>query len=119
MGFPSPAKDYLEKDIDLAAYLVEHPLATYFLRVKGNGMEGAHIPDDALLIVDRTLKPGHNMIVVVDLNGERLVRRLIKAPRSWVLQADGMGMKPVVITKDMDLQIFGVVSKIIIEPWLR
>ena len=116
MGFPSPAKDYLEKDIDIASYLIAHPLATYFLRVQGNGMTGAHIPDNSLLIIDRSLMPNHNMIVVVDLNGERLVRRLIKTPRSWVLQADGMGIKPVVITKDMDLQIFGVVSKIIIEP---
>lgn len=115
MGFPSPAKDYEQKDIDLSAYLIEHPLATYFVRVKGNGMSGAHIPDNALLIVDRTIKPDHNRIVVVDLNGERLVRRLIKSPRSWVLQADGMGTQPLLITKDMDLQIFGVVTKIIIE----
>jgi len=115
MGFPSPAKDYEEKDIDLPSYLVEHPLATYFVRVKGNGMAGAHIPDNALLIVDRTIKPDHNKIVVIDLNGERLVRRLIKSPRNWVLQADGAGTKPLLITKDMDLQVFGVVTKIIIE----
>jgi DNA polymerase V len=78
-------------------------------------MLGAHIPDNAQLILDRTIKPDHNRIVVVDLNGERLVRRLIKSPRSWVLQADGMGTQPLLITKEMDLQIFGVVTKIIIE----
>ena len=114
MGFPSPAKDYEENDIDLATYLVPHPLATYFVRVKDNGMIAAHIPQHSLLIVDRTIKPAHNNIVVVDVDGERRVRRLIRAPRTWVLE--GGGHRPLIITKEMSVQFFGVVTKIIIEP---
>ncbi len=112
MGFPSPAKDYEEKDIDLAAYLVPHPLATYYVRVADNSMEAAHIPVNALLVIDRTIKPTHNKIVVVDIEGERKVRRLIKAPRSWVLEG---GSSVLVVTKEIDVQFFGVVTKIIIE----
>jgi DNA polymerase V len=114
MGFPSPAKDYEVKDIDLPNYLVPHPLATYFVRVTDNGMDRFHIPQNALLVIDRTFKPTHNKIVVVDVNGERKIRKLIKAPRAWVLEA-GSG-QPLIITKDMTVQFFGVVTKIIIEP---
>jgi SOS-response transcriptional repressor LexA len=28
-GFPSPALDYMEKDIDLGDYLIKHPQATF------------------------------------------------------------------------------------------
>lgn len=113
-AFPSPARDYIESEIDLAAYLVPHPLATYYVRVKNNDLEKDHIPANALLVIDRTITAGHNHLVVIDINGERKVRRLIKAPRSWVLA--GGNTAPVIITKDMQVQIFGVVAKIIIEP---
>lgn len=113
MGFPSPARDYEEKDIDLAAYLVPHPLATYYARVKDNELEKEHIPAGALLVIDRTIRPAHNRMVVIDVNGERKIRRLLKAPRSWVLT--GGDAPPVVITSGMTVQIFGVITKVIIE----
>lgn len=34
-GFPSPADDYLEGELDLVEHLIQHPSATYFLRVSG------------------------------------------------------------------------------------
>ena len=32
-GFPSPADDYLESEIDLNRYLIERPAACYLMRV--------------------------------------------------------------------------------------
>ena len=37
-GFPSPAQDYVEQRIDLNALMVQHPSATYFVRVSGESM---------------------------------------------------------------------------------
>ena len=34
-GFPSPAADDLEEPVDLAAWLVRHPAASYVMRVQG------------------------------------------------------------------------------------
>ena len=38
-GFPSPAEDFSGKRLDLSTMLVEHPQATYFLRVAGPSMQ--------------------------------------------------------------------------------
>jgi len=37
-GFPSPADDYIDHDLDLNEHLIEHPAATYFVRACGNSM---------------------------------------------------------------------------------
>lgn len=37
-GFPSPAADYVEADLDLHDYCIRHPSATYYLRASGNSM---------------------------------------------------------------------------------
>jgi DNA polymerase V len=44
-GFPSPADDYLEIKLDLNKYLIQHPTATFYVRVKGDSMENAGIFD--------------------------------------------------------------------------
>ena len=38
--FPSPALDYMEKDIDLSEYLIKHHQATFIGRAKGEFNEG-------------------------------------------------------------------------------
>ncbi|MDQ5929297.1 MAG: polymerase, partial [Bacteroidota bacterium] len=35
-GFPSPAADFMENNIDLNKELSENPLATFYIKVKGN-----------------------------------------------------------------------------------
>lgn len=34
-GFPSPAADYIEFDLELHYYCIRHPSATYYLRPAG------------------------------------------------------------------------------------
>lgn len=114
-GFPSPADDYLEKDIDLVDELVKHPLSTFFMRVKGDSMKDAYIPDMALLVVDKAITPTSGKIVVAVVNGEFTLKRLVKTPRSWVLHPENPLYKPIPITEEMDFQVWGVVTKIIID----
>src|SRR5688572_15956248 len=77
-GFPSPAADYVEEEIDLNHYLRPRPSSSFIIRVKGDSMTGAFIPDGSLLIVDRSVKPSHNNIIVAVLDGELVLKRLQK-----------------------------------------
>ena len=49
-GFPSPAEDYLETELDLTEYLVENKAATFMMRVDGDSMKDAGILDGDLLV---------------------------------------------------------------------
>src|SRR5829696_5538127 len=63
-GFPSPADDYLEGEIDLNRLLIERPAACYLMRVSGPSMEGARIFDGDLVIVDPSVEPRSGHVVV-------------------------------------------------------
>lgn len=63
-GFPSPAEDYLEQNLDLNEHLIQHPAATFFVRVDGDSMRGAGIHKDDILIVDRALEPTNGKIII-------------------------------------------------------
>ena len=75
-GFPSPASDFLETFIDLNKELCKNPLATFYVKVKGNSMIDAGIEDKDLLIVDRSLEPGNNKIAICFIDGDFTVKRI-------------------------------------------
>jgi len=115
-GFPSPAQDYMEPDINLAEILVPRPLSTFIIRVKGDSMIGANIPDGALLVVDKSLKAKSGDIIVALVYNEFTVKRLVETSRNWVLHPENSLYKPVIIVPEMDFRVWGVVTKIIIDP---
>jgi len=84
-GFPSPAEDFADGALDLND-LIEHPAATFIVRVSGYSMSGAGIYDGDLLIVDRSIKPRSGQIVVAASAGDMVVKRLrSKAGRWWLV----------------------------------
>jgi DNA polymerase V len=70
-GFPSPADDFAEGEIDLGRLLIVNRPATFLVRVQGDSMVEARMFDGDLAIVDRSLMPLDGDIVVVDIDGER------------------------------------------------
>lgn len=50
-GFPSPAADYTEEELDLNTYLVSNKPATFIFSVKGDSMVGASIEDGDKVVV--------------------------------------------------------------------
>ena len=48
-GFPSPATDYIEEDIDLNMHLIKNVPATFIIRVQGKSMVDVGINDGDLL----------------------------------------------------------------------
>ena len=56
-GFPSPATDYIEEDIDLNMHLIKNVPATFIIRVQGKSMVDVGINDgDLSRRLMRTLK---------------------------------------------------------------
>ena len=54
-GFPSPATDYAEQELDLNSYCISRPAATFFLRASGESMNQAGVQNGDLLVVDRAV----------------------------------------------------------------
>lgn len=115
-GFPSPAMDYQEEEIDFNELLRPRPSSTFVVKVDGDSMIDAHIPDQALLIVDRSIKPVSGNIVVAIINGEFTVKRFIKNNSGIRLMPANPKYSPIPITEEMDFAIWGTVTKIIIDP---
>lgn len=114
-GFPSPAADYMEEEIDFNQYLKPRPNATFVIRVKGDSMIDAHIINDSLLIVDRSLKPTNGSIIIAIVDNEFTVKRLIKNSSGIRLMPENKKYKPIPITEDMDFGVWGVVTQIITD----
>ncbi len=114
-GFPSPATDYMQEEIDLNKYLKGNSSSTFILRVQGDSMTGANIVDGSIIVVDKSLTPKHNSIVVAVVNGEFTIKRLSKIGGVVSLNPANPKYKPTVITEDMNFQVWGVVKNVIIN----
>ena len=108
-GFPSPADDYTEENIDLNEYLISNPFSTFFLRVKGESMINAGIKDKDLIIVDKSLiaKPGDIVIAMID--GEFTIKRLSIKNDELYLKAENHNYPDFSFKNHIDVQIWGVV----------
>lgn len=107
-GFPSPAEDYIEGNLDLNAHLIQNPAATFFLRVSGDSMTGAGIHSGDLLLVDRSLTPKTNDIVIAAIHNELTVKRLGQYKERWFLQSENPDYPCLEIPEDS--HIWGVVK---------
>ena len=108
-GFPSPADDYTEENIDLNEHLISNPFSTFFLRVKGESMINAGIKDKDLIIVDKSLiaKPGDIVIAMID--GEFTIKRLSIKNDELYLKAENHNYPDFSFKNHIDAQIWGVV----------
>ena len=108
-GFPSPADDYTEENIDLNEHLISNPFSTFFLRVKGDSMINAGIKDKDLIIVDKSLiaKPGNIIIAMID--GEFTIKRLSIKNNELYLKAENNNYPDFRFKNHIDVQIWGVV----------
>ena len=109
-GFPSPAEDHMDVGLDLNEHLVKHPSATFYVYAKGNSMIDAGIYDGDIMVVDRSLEPKSRDVVIVIVNGEFTVKRLFKRDGNIYLNPANKSYSPILITEDMDFQIWGVVT---------
>lgn len=109
-GFPSPAQDYYDGDINLTERLVDDQDATFIVRVSGHSMTDAGISNGDELLVDRSKTPRHGDIVVAVLDGELTVKRLRVERAGVVLAAENVDYPDITVPELSDLQIWGVAT---------
>jgi DNA polymerase V len=108
-GFPSPAEDHIDQNLDLNEHLIRRPAATFFVRVSGQSMVGAGINDGALLIVDRSEEVRDGRIVIAVVDGAHTVKRLRKKGDQLWLEAANPAYPDIRILDD-ESRIWGVVT---------
>ena len=113
-GFPSPADDYVEKNLDLNELLVQKPAATFFVRAQGESMLGAGIHPNDILVVDRSMAVVPGKIVICALNGELTVKRLERVNEQWQLKAENPAYADIILHDDLEMVICYLLKRIII-----
>jgi DNA polymerase V len=112
-GFPSPATDYIEDGLDLNEYLVPHKSASFLFQVKGHSMRGAGIVDGDKVVVDRSITPKHNHIVIAVVQGDYTIKRLHRSRGQVELRAENTAFPPICFGDGEQLEIWGVVVGVV------
>ena len=73
-------------------------------------MINAGINDNDILIVDRSVKPSHGKVIIAVLDGQMTVKRLYKRSGKVILMPENDLYKPIEITDDTNMEIWGVVT---------
>ena len=113
-GFPSPATDYVEEDIDLNNHLIKNMPSTFLIRVQGKSMNNIGIHDGDLLVVDRSLNPKNFSTVIANVNEELVVKNFIKEKNQSFLTSGSKKLKDKInLTENPEIIIWGVVTYVI------
>ena len=113
-GFPSPATDYIEDDIDLNSHLITNAPATFIIRVQGKSMTNVGIYDGDLLIVDKSLSPKNFSTVIANVNEELVVKTLIKSKEANYLTSGSKNTSDRInLADNPEIIIWGVVTYVI------
>lgn len=108
-GFPAPADDLVEKALDINDLVVANPASTFFVRVRGDSMEGAGIFSGDVLVVDKAVEARDGKIVVAAVYGEMVVKRLKKVGNTHMLYSENESYDPIAVNENDDCFVWGVV----------
>ena len=109
-GFPSPATDYVQDEIDLNSELIKNPPATFLIRVQGNSMTDHKITSGDLLVVDRSLNLKNDCIAIINFNNELVVKNIIKENNNFYIKNK---LEKILINENSDINVWGIVTYII------
>ncbi len=113
-GFPSPATDYVEDDIDLNSHLIKNIPSTFLIRVQGKSMHHVGIHDGDLLVVDRSLNPKNFSTVIANVSEELVVKTFVKEKNQSFLTSGSKKIKDKIdLTENPEIFIWGIVTYVI------
>lgn len=112
-GSPIFADDHIEEHINLQAILIKNADSTFLVRVSGQSMIDAGIHENDLLIVDHKIPPTNGKIVIAAIDGQLTVKRLHQHNNQLFLMPENKKYKPIPITEDNHVIIWGVVTNVI------
>ena len=111
-GFPSPAENYVEQELDLKEHLIRNSDSTFLVRATGKSMVNVGISPGDILIVDKSLEAKNNSIIIVSIDGELTVKRLIKDKnnKKLYLKSENLDYPNIDLKIESDTMIWGVVT---------
>ena len=111
-GFPSPAENYVEEKLNLDKHLIKNKESTFFVRVSGDSMINVGIFDNDILVVDRSLVPVRQSIVIASIDGELVVKKLIKdrMKKYFYLKSENKNYPDIRLNSNSDTIIWGIVT---------
>ena len=113
-GFPSPATDYIEEDVDLNIHLIKNVPATFIIRVQGKSMTDVGIYDEDLLVVDKSIKPKNFSTVIANVHDELVVKSFVKEKGDQFLTSGSKRTEDkIIINSESDVFVWGVVTYVI------
>jgi len=111
VGFPSPATDYVEDDIDLNAHLIKNAPYTFLIRVQGKSMNLIGIHDGDLLVVDRSLNPKNFSTVIANVSEELVIKTFVREKNQSFLTSGSNKIKDKInLTENPEIFVWGVVT---------
>ena len=113
-GFPSPAENYIEEQLNLNKYLIKNKESSFFVRVSGDSMMNVGIFDNDILIVDRSLIPIRQSIILASIHGELVIKRLMKdLSENYYLKSENDNYPNIKLNSNTDTIIWGVATYVI------
>tara|TARA_R110002074_G_scaffold139168_1_gene284651 strand:+ start:9153 stop:9587 length:435 start_codon:yes stop_codon:yes gene_type:complete len=112
-GFPSPAADDLEGEIDPIAWVVRHPTSTFWWRVEGDCLWDAGIRDGDLIAVDRAGKRRIGRAVLAVVEGAVTAKILRKRDGRYYLAPANSQVSYPEIELTEDSEIWGVIAGVV------
>ena len=111
-GFPSPAENYIEEKLNLDKHLIKNKESTFFVRVSGDSMINVGIFDNDILVVDRSLIPVKQSIVIASIDGELVVKKLVKdkIKKDFYLKSENKNYPDIRLNSNSDTIIWGIVT---------
>ncbi|AZS50368.1 hypothetical protein DM558_06075 [Entomomonas moraniae] len=105
-GYPVETNAYVQS-IKLTDYVTTNPAATFYARSSVT-VKSIGISENDILIIDRSIEPEHNHIVVAIYQGEHVIRRVHNRDNALYLVSPDETVKPVRLVDPLE-QIFGVI----------
>jgi DNA polymerase V len=114
-GFPSPAEDFAFTPVNLATRIAPRPATTFVMRVCGDSMKDAGIPDGCLISVDRSVRPKNGDVVVAAIDGDYTVKQLCIKDGHYALKPANDNYPTFELKEGQTLEIWGVVMAAVTE----
>ena len=112
----SPQSEHIKTPIDLNRQLIKNARATFLIRTQGDSMKNHNIHHGDICIVDRSIRPEKNDIVVAIIEGEFILGCLKLGPNGFEIKkgiAASQYEDDILIIDDEQSEIVGVVTSTI------
>ncbi|WP_435954093.1 hypothetical protein [Dryocola sp. BD626] len=110
MGFPSPAADYLDCGINYRTEVFQFTGPSCFV-YEVDETEGCEMQAGALLVCERDCHAMHGDTVLIEIGGEKFIRKVVLGRRPGLTHFNGSGFVP--FDDDNEIVVLGLVKTVI------